>query len=559
MLIRTNLFDVLVAVTACYFTTVVDSRARADHVQELQQTAITEGRSPLAHWGPDPSKYVSWSSHSLRLIPVYTFGSLGAGAGVDLADYCGSASPYRREQDVERLFGRIPVATVNPGADYFDQTQLATIQRSAFRAGKKNVILFIFDGMDWQTTRAAAIYQSQQIAYSEGRGTGLHFLDYTADGTSQFGWVANAPENEGSKVEVNLQRVINPGGTQPGGYHFQVAGGFPWSVSTDPFYLTGKTSAGKPGEHAYPDSAATATAFCAGARTYNEAINVDSRGHHLVPVAREIQQLGYSVGVVTSVPISHATPGCAYANNASRDDFQDISRDLLGLPSISHPRSPLSGVDVLIGGGFGDLLKPDDLVKQVTNQGLNFEPGNIWLSDLDLYSAAVENGGRYIVTTRQPGVAGRTALQAGAQRAVAENRRLLGFFGNGRYSGHLPYRTADGNYDPVDGKDKKRELYKPEDIAENPTLADMTGAALEVLSRNPRGFWLMVEAGDVDWANHDNNIDNSIGAVVSGDMAVKAVTDWVETHSNWRETLLIITSDHGHLLVLDRPELLIAH
>lgn len=53
---------------------------------------------------------------------------------------------------------------------------------------------------------------------------------------------------------------------------------------------------------------------------------------------------------------------------------------------------------------------------------------------------------------------------------------------------------------------------KPEDITENPTPAEMTTAALTVLQKREKGFWLMVEAGDVDWANHDNNIDTSIGA-----------------------------------------------
>ena len=84
----------------------------------------------------------------------------------------------------------------------------------------------------------------------------------------------------------------------------------------------------------------------------------------------------------------------------------------------------------------------------------------------------------------------------------------------------------------------------------------MTAAALTVLEKNSKGFWLMVEAGDVDWANHNNNIDSSIGAVHSGDAAVKTITDWVERHSNWNESLLIVTADHGHYLVLERPELL---
>src|SRR5690606_22298411 len=99
-----------------------------------------------------------------------------------------------------------------------------------------------------------------------------------------------------------------------------------------------------------------------------------------------------------------------------------------------------------------------------------------------------------------------------------------------------------------------KEKYSPEDIDENPTLADMAVAALEVLSKNEKGFWLMVEAGDVDWANHANNIDNSIGAVLSGAAAFEAVTRWIESHGGWDETVVLVTSDHGHYLFLNDLE-----
>ena len=66
----------------------------------------------------------------------------------------------------------------------------------------------------------------------------------------------------------------------------------------------------------------------------------------------------------------------------------------------------------------------------------------------------------------------------------------------------------------------------------------------------------MVEAGDVDWANHNNNIDDSIGAVLSGDAAFEAITQWVEANSSWDETALIVTADHGHLMYLDDPRVL---
>ena len=165
----------------------------------------------------------------------------------------------------------------------------------------------------------------------------------------------------------------------------------------------------------------------------------------------------------------------------------------------------------------------------------------------------MRNGGKYVVAQRQAGVAGAEGLAAATRAAIAGSHRLFGFYGAGS---HLPFQTADGDYQSFNVR-AKSEFYTPADLHENPTLAQLTASALEYLQSRPNGFWLMVEAGDVDWANHDDNLDNSIGAVNSGDAAVKVITDWVEQHSNWNETVLIVTADHGHYLVLDRPEDLI--
>jgi alkaline phosphatase len=67
----------------------------------------------------------------------------------------------------------------------------------------------------------------------------------------------------------------------------------------------------------------------------------------------------------------------------------------------------------------------------------------------------------------------------------------------------------------------------------------------------------MVEAGDVDWANHKNSLDNSAGAVFSGDAAFKVTCDWIDANGGWAETAVILTADHGHYLVLKKPELLV--
>ena len=69
-------------------------------------------------------------------------------------------------------------------------------------------------------------------------------------------------------------------------------------------------------------------------------------------------------------------------------------------------------------------------------------------------------------------------------------------------------------------------------------------------------FILFVEPGDVDFALHANNLDNAIGAIFSGEEAVRTVVRWVETHSNWNESVMIVSSDHGHYLVVDDPQAL---
>lgn len=526
-------------------------KPEADHIRKLQTEAIRNKKSPVAHWGLEPEKYIQWSNHSLRLIPVYTFGTKDAGQGIDLNSYTGVNSPYRDSKKLEAIYGYSPANTVNPKADYLDQTNLYNIQEAALKAGKKNIILFVFDGMDWQTTKAAALYYSKGDKYKGGRGTGLLFQDYPAAGTSQFGYMVTAPHNAATNVDVDKQTVLNPGGTIRGGYNAEKGGPNPWTPGNDIKYLISSPS-NNYGEHAYPDSANTATSMTAGIKSYNNAINVDPTGAPVMTIAHQAQLDGYSVGVVTSVPITHATPAAAYAHNVSRNDYQDLARDLVGQTSVSHPEESLPGLDVVLGGGHGTKEKASG----GKSHGKNFVPGWKYISEETIKQADVKNGGKYTVALRTDGVEGKAGLQKATQDAIKNKTRLLGVYGVGAHAAHLPYQTADGDYQPAPGK-TSAETYSVADIKENPTLADMTESALDVLSQNKKGFWLMVEAGDVDWANHDNNLDNSIGAVKSGEAAFKVITDWVEKNSNWKDTIVILTADHGHYLHIDQPEALI--
>lgn len=508
-----------------------------DPVKRLQANATTTASADWGYWGTDPRRYSTWTNHSNRLVPVYTF-------GITLESISEQGSPYRTIARLKEIYGALPEGSHNPEAEYFDQTDIYHLQLEALRAGKKNIVLMVFDGMDWPTTQAAAIYNSGQVSYTEGRGTGLHFLDYNKTKTD-YGFCVTSPHRGDADVDVDAQLVTSGGGQLTGGYDWRLGGSTPWEKAPSRDYLLGLD---RNMPHAVTDSASSATSLTAGIKTYNNAINVSEDGEQVIPIARMLQsERNYSIGIVSSVPFSHATPAAGYANNVSRNDYQDLSRDLVGLPNSAHRDQPLAGADVVLGAGWGEESEAD------RKQGNNFVPGNKYLPIADIEKISTSNGGNYIVATRSAGQPGADVLRSAADAAIEQGKRLFGFFGV--KGGHLPYRTADGNYDPtldVTG----RETYTEADVSENPTLADLTEQALRVLERDKDGFWLMVEAGDVDWANHANNLDNSIGAVLSGDAAFKTVVDWVEKKSSWEDTVVIVTADHGHYLNITKPEVL---
>ncbi|NJN86271.1 MAG: M24 family metallopeptidase [Leptolyngbyaceae cyanobacterium SL_7_1] len=102
------------------------------------------------------------------------------------------------------------------------------------------------------------------------------------------------------------------------------------------------------------------------------------------------------------------------------------------------------------------------------------------------------------------------------------------------------------------------EQFIAREVNENPTLSDMTQAALNVLGKDQDGFWLMVEGGDIDWSAHDNNMDNLIGTMKDFDKAVQTTINWINQNGGWRKNVLIVTADHDHYLTLNNnfPQLL---
>lgn len=516
--------------------------AAVDKVAKMQESAMSDKTASWGHWGNRPSSYTAWTSHSNRLIPVYVFGG-------SFAEYMNEGSAYRDASKIEKLYGRLPTNTVRTDAVYADQTNVYDLQKKAIeQLGKKYVFLVVFDGMDWQTTQAAAIYKSGRV-YKSGRGSGLIFQDYDKCPTD-FGYVVTSAYGDEVETDVDAQINIKPV-TKFGGFDPRLAGNAPWQNEIDIDYPIGRS---KISPHAVTDSSSSATSLTAGVKAVNGALNFNYKMEQVETIAQWLQRTrNFAVGAVTSVPISHATPAAAYAANVSRDDYQDISRDLLGLPSVSRRNNPSPGLDVLIGCGYGEETKDP------AGQGNNFVPGNRYLADDDRNQVDASQGtgpyAKYIVAQRTKGQLGAKVLETATATAVAEHKRLLAFFG--AKNGHLPFQTANGDFRPVADVRENVETYTQADIDENPTLAQMTKAAIDVLQLDEEGFWLMVEAGDVDWANHSNNIDSSIGAVLSGDDAVREIFSWIEKRNAWNESMVVVTSDHGHYFHLLEPEELI--
>lgn len=566
--LRRFLFAFLAAAAAFSTAWIPGRQSRGqDVLKDLQSKAIAsqDQKTPRAyHFGSQGANDVfsNHRGHTNRLIPIYTFG-----AKIQLDQVVGANSPYRNPNRLQELFGTLPKNTLDPDAEYADQSDLYRVQKDAIAHGVKHLFIVWFDGMDWETTRAAAIVRSRTI-YHEGKGSGLVFQDDLPGAKLQYGFYVTSPSHDHNIPDVNAQTVVIPPGSLPGGYDPRIAGVNPWTKGRleAPGYLKGQSMnphdkailtkvGGIP--HAVTDSSSSAGEFAAGVKMYNNGVNVDDQGRFQTPLFHQLQQSGWKVGIVTSVPFCHASPAAMYAHNVNRDDYQDLARDMLGLESITqstHHEPIHPGLDVVMGTGFGKIGARAVLAIE---QGQNVVPGNTYLSADDRAKIDAKNGGRYVVVEPTRGVKAAGALEAAAKEAAAQNKRLFGFFGADRFD-HLPYRTADGNYDPVDGIRAKAEKYTREDLIEQPTLVDMTKAALTLLSADPaKPFALFIEAGDVDFALHDNNLDNAIGAVHSGEDAVKAVIDWIEKQSDWNESALIVTADHGHYLVIDDPSALL--
>ena len=113
--------------------------------------------------------------------------------------------------------------------------------------------------------------------------------------------------------------------------------------------------------HAYTDSSQSAAEMISGTKSYNNGVNITDDGRIVTTLFHELQEQGWKVGTVTSVPFDHVSPAAMYAQEVDRDDYQDLAREMLGLPGIIQQarQAPLRpGLDVVMGTGFGVITNP---------------------------------------------------------------------------------------------------------------------------------------------------------------------------------------------------------
>jgi len=231
------------------------------------------------------------------------------------------------------------------------------------------------------------------------------------------------------------------------------------------------------------DSAAGGTALATGVKTNNGMIAMDPSGNPLTTILERAQSQGMAVGLVTTTQMAHATPASFAAHVPDRNMMTEIARQMFE-----------ARVDVLLGGGEDEFL-PSTATGHYPETGERDDGRN-------LVSEAESIGYTYV-------------WDAATFSAVdpTSTSRLLGLF-------------AD-------------EEMSPRPFS--PSLAEMTEKAIDILSQDPDGFFLMVEGGQIDWACHNNDAGSAMDDTIGLDEAVEVAKAYAST-ANY--TLIIVTGDH---------------
>jgi alkaline phosphatase len=280
-----------------------------------------------------------------------------------------------------------------------------------------------------------------------------------------------------------------------------------------------------------PDSAGTMTALVTGAKTRAGVISVDESvergdfagvdGHRLTTIVETAEARGLSTGLVTTTSVTHATPAALYAHSPERgwesDTMLSPEARVAGFPDVARQLiefDPGDGMEVVLGGGEQFFRPSGPTASEFWPAGASQTVLRTDERDLTAEWVARRPGSVYVRTC--------AALDA---VELDETTHLLGLFA----PKHLRY-----------------EADRAKGVPCEPSLTQMTTAALSILERNPRGYFLMVEGGRIDHAHHVNNAYRALTDMIEFARAV----DVAATRTSANDTLIIVTADHGHVFTI---------
>lgn len=271
------------------------------------------------------------------------------------------------------------------------------------------------------------------------------------------------------------------------------------------------------------DSAASATAWSSGVKTFNGALGIDVHAVPHVTLLELAKQAGIATGNVSTAEIQDATPAALYAHIPHRKCYGPTSTtDLCG--SFALEKGGLGSIteqliearaDVTLGGGAASFLE----VARAGN----------W-KDKTLMQQAKARG--YTIV--------HNAEELGRITNANQKAPIIGLFS----SGNMPVRWMGPKASYQGHKQPAVECeVNAARTSTVPTLAQMTEKAIELLRVQKAGFFLQVEGASIDKQDHAANPCGQFGETVDLDEAVQVGLAFAKEHG---DTLIIVTADHAH-------------
>ncbi|MFQ6371675.1 alkaline phosphatase [Shewanella sp. YIC-542] len=353
---------------------------------------------------------------------------------------------------------------------------------------------------NWFTAGADAV--AAKVAQARNTGTAKNIIFFVGDGMGVSTLTA---------ARIYQGQKANKGGEE-NRLSFE---NFPYSALSKTYSVNQQT----------PDSAPTMTAMITGVKTEDGMLSVSaetirgnclsSKGNELKTTLELAEDLGKSTGIISTARITHATPAATYAHSPERnweaDSNLSAEAKANGCHDIAYQLvmdAPGNGLEVALGGGRSYFL-PNTVTDGEGAKGRRAD-GN------DLTSAWTEK------FSNSAYVWNKTAFDAVDSSSTDH---LLGLF----EASHMQY-----------------EADRADDQGGEPSLAEMTSKAIDVLKKNDKGYFLMVEAGRIDHAHHAGNAARALEDTVALSDAVQAAMDKVDLN----DTLIIVSADHSHTFTI---------